>query len=77
MALSSALQDLLKAQEVGFQMMPNPMTHQSELQTNPDYKMKRLTIYDINGRAIREVKQINSNHYTREMHYLKGVYYLK
>lgn len=70
--------DLLKAQEVGFQMMPNPMTHQSELQTNPDYKMKRLTIYDINGRAIREVKQINSNHYTLERNALpQGVYYLQ
>ena len=70
--------DLLKAQEVGFQMMPNPMTHQSELQTNPDYKMKRLTIYDINGRAVREVKQINSNHYTLERNALpQGVYYLQ
>ena len=40
--------------------------------------MKRLTIFDINGRAVREVKQINSNHYTLERNALpQGVYYLQ
>lgn len=70
--------DLLIDSQVGLKIMPNPITSYTNILTSPEYKMKGIIIYDLNGRAVRSIKSINNNQYTLQRGDLgNGVYYLQ
>ncbi len=73
-----ATPDLIKDTQVGLKMMPNPMSDQTVLQTNPTHPIKSVTIYDINGRAIRQVSRLNTSNYTIQRNGLpQGAYFIQ
>lgn len=70
--------DLLQDHQVGFKMMPNPMSSQTQLQTNVRYPMKSVTIYDLNGKVLRSMLKLNTNNlmiYRNELP--QGAYFLQ
>lgn len=70
--------DLLKDTDVGFKLMPNPMVNQTLLQTNPDFPMKSVTLYDLNGRVVRKLSGLNTNSITVHRNELsQGAYILQ
>lgn len=70
--------DLLKDHQVGLKIMPNPLTTQTTIQSNPDSKIKGIVVYDVNGRVIRSVKNVNTNQFVLQRNNMpNGIYYVQ
>lgn len=70
--------DQLKDYQVGLKIMPNPMVSQTTLQTNRDFPMKSVTLYDINGRLIGKTGNLKTNNFLLERRGLpQGTYYIQ
>ncbi len=73
----TATPDLLKESQVGLKIMPNPVTTYTTIQTNIENKMKSITLFDINGKALGTSK-MNTNQYVLQRNNLPaGIYYLQ
>jgi hypothetical protein len=58
--------------------MPNPLTTQTTIQSNPDSKIKGIVVYDVNGRVIRSVKNVNTNQFVLQRNNMpNGIYYVQ
>ena len=70
--------DQLKDHQVGLKIMPNPLTVQTTIQSNPDSKIKGIVVYDVNGRVIRSVKNVNTNQFVLQRNNMpNGIYYVQ
>jgi len=70
--------DLLQDHQVGFKMIPNPMSNQTLLQTNLKHPMRSVTIYDLNGKVLRSIPKVNTNNLTIYRNELpQGAYFLQ
>jgi len=68
----------LDAASVGLEVFPNPATEVVNFSTNNDAPMETLFIYDINGRLIKAITDIDNNIYQMKRNNLpSGVYFAK
>lgn len=57
----SSVEDLVDAQEINFQAVPNPATTEMVLSVNADQTMETVTLYDLSGRVIAEYNDVNAS----------------
>lgn len=70
--------ELLKDNQVGLKMRPNPMVNQTVLQTNSSYPMKSITLYDVNGRMVGQTSRLNTSEFTIERRGMpQGTYFVQ
>ena len=63
-------------QGLGFETFPNPATATVQLQATVD--IQAVQLFDINGRLVSEIKEVNHTHYQLPVHQLsEGMYFAK
>lgn len=64
--------------QVQLQVMPNPATSQFTITTREESPMMAIEVYDLNGRLVQDLTQVNANSYTVERNNLPdGVYFVR
>jgi hypothetical protein len=70
--------DLLKDHQVGLKISPNPITHYTSITSHIDHLIRRVTVYDANGRQLETISKVNTNQYTWQRNGLPtGLYYMQ
>jgi hypothetical protein len=68
----------LKASDVGLVMSPNPATSEVSIQTNGQFPMESIYVYDMNGRLVKAHTSINEHYFTMQRNTLSaGTYVVK
>ncbi len=74
----SAAEEILDAGMVGLKVSPNPATAYVRFETNAEYPIRHIYVYDLNGRLVKVHTNVNSNDFTMQRHSLaKGTYVAK
>lgn len=74
----AAAEELIPAQEVGLKMMPNPATSQVLIQTDLEFPIRDMRLYDFSGRLLEQQTNLNNNQFRLERKSLPpGVYIVK
>jgi hypothetical protein len=74
----SAAEEVLDAGMVGLKVSPNPATAYVRFETNAEYPIQHIYVYDLNGRLVKVHTNVKSNDFTMQRHSLaKGTYVAK
>jgi len=71
-------EEVINANQIGFSVAPNPASDYLMVSTDEQHVIRDLSVYDINGRQVRQVLSINNAQYRLERGTLpKGAYVLR
>lgn len=76
--LTTSVEELAAPGAFGLQAMPIPATNQVRIQVNADLRMDAIQLFDINGRLLKQVTNINVDQYDLQRENLpNGIYIAK
>lgn len=76
--LTAAAYDLIPAEEVGLKIAPNPATAQVLIQTDAEFPISDMQVFDLNGRMVEQQVNVNHNQIRLERNSLPaGIYVVK
>jgi hypothetical protein len=76
--LTTSVEELAAPAAFGLQAMPIPATNQVRIQVNADLRMDAIQLFDINGRLLKQVSDINADRYDlRRENLPNGIYIAK
>jgi hypothetical protein len=72
----TAVEEILDADEAGLQVAPNPASDVVRFETNAQYPMESIYVFDMSGRLVKAHVDINSNQFTMQRNSLGSGMYL-
>jgi hypothetical protein len=77
--MATSTNEVLSAEEVNFQMGPNPMKEFMTITTAPDQPMLDVAVYNMSGKLMKGSMNVNNNQYLlrRTPHMTPGMYVLQ
>jgi len=76
LSLYSATEEVLDVNAVGLKVSPNPATSYVKLETNADFPMQRIYVYDMNGRLVKAHTNVNATQFDMQRYNLPPGTYL-
>ncbi|MFQ5447176.1 MAG: T9SS type A sorting domain-containing protein [Saprospiraceae bacterium] len=78
LSIYSATEEVLDASEVGLKISPNPATSYVKLETNAEYPIERIYVYDMNGRLVKAHTNVKATEFEMQRNSLStGTYVAK
>ncbi|MAT54912.1 MAG: hypothetical protein CMN32_10575 [Saprospirales bacterium] len=78
LSMYSAAEEILDVGTVGLKVSPNPATAYIRFETNAEYPIQHIYVYDLNGRLVKVHTNVKANDFTMQRHSLaKGTYVAK
>lgn len=74
--LTAAAREVISAGEVGLQMVPNPATDMVRIQTDMEYPIEDLQVFDLNGRLVHRQSKLFTNQVDLQRNSLPGGVYV-
>lgn len=76
LSMYSATEEILDASAVGLKVSPNPATAYVRFETNAEYPIKHIYVYDLNGRLVKVHTNIKSNDFEMQRYSLSAGTYI-
>ena len=74
----TSVEELQVNQLTGLTAAPNPASTEVRISANEDFPIQAVEVYDMSGRLVRDLTQVNANSFTLQRNGLnKGMYFLK
>ncbi|MEN0005398.1 MAG: T9SS type A sorting domain-containing protein [Bacteroidota bacterium] len=74
----SSTETVLDAADLGLQLAPNPATLEVQVTTATEFPIQAIEMYDLSGRMVRHIPQVNNNQIVIQRQNLNsGMYFLK
>lgn len=74
----SSTQEVLEGDQVQLQLAPNPASHSVEVQTDAEFPIMGVYLFDMNGKMLKAVPEVNNNAFTIQRGSLPpGIYVAK